>query len=340
MVSFARIGSLRAVRVPDNSLVPQPPQPNMPTAAQLSSTAALKDYIESSLLAFGRCALPRGNIYFATTLQLDFGLGGIISGSGGAGHCLTTAPNEFDPAAISNSTRLIYTGPGNTPAIVLRAINFPTFEHFSLERVNRGVGILVQSVTGELKHRYTRCGFHNCTIGQQWGEAQGDLNCGDAVYSDCSWSECNNGVVVKNDQGLNFTFESNCGFVSVDTAVYCQFGGNVNIRDSATYNVGTMLRVDASGPNNGQFNISGLRMDRDGANRVPIVVDASRVSTAVPCRVLVDGVTVAGSGAHGSPTHYFFRQPNPKGARHSITVRDFVTDVQGVTTPAEVGPLA
>lgn len=304
------------------------PFEDMPTIADLSAPGALQTYINSRMSLYGFCGLPCGTIQYNTSLVLDFNHGGILTGTGMAGISFTASPADpYNAQGNFKATRLYFTGAADQPAIILKNSSHMKFQHFAVERQNRGITFQSLS-TGSPAAGPSFCSmdnvsFQNATIGIQYGQSVGDFVNSDWVLDMVLFRDCDVGIKVNHDQGLNYLLNFPA-FLNVGIGVHCLHGGCVKI-NYATSNegLGTLLRVDSGGVNAFFYEISHARLDRNIAgDPIPIVMDFTNSSNpSFPLSGPGGGyfakasfITIVGDPGHilavtGQPSFALFRQP-------------------------------
>lgn len=311
----------QTVELPDHH---HPIPQTVPTAEELSAPGALQDYVNESLTKDGRCVLPPGVIKTDRPIELLQIHGGVIEGSGPAYVGADSKSGwRTGQSTLQASTLIVATDP-TRPAIVMRATITPELRNFGIETAGVGVAYQHRTGWGNAFARLHRVSFHGCEIGFKAGDERGDHNAADVTLDGCLWFDCQTGLEVNHQQGVNYLFDGLCYFQHVARAVVFNEGGFSHLDNCAGFGVGTWLTIKGGGPNLMPCRITHLYSDRTKNTPPPVIVDASQASEQV--RVVVDGVKVTRHGVNDRqrwPGHVYYRLPaNYAEKQSAIRVRD------------------
>ena len=275
-----------------------------------------------------------GTHYVDTTLVINHSNGGGLFGGGmpAVGH--KSKSGWRTRADRDKSTRLVFTGPKDQPAIRWKSTQAFCMARMGVEHANGGVGILYPATKGwgASMNKLTHVSFIGCSVGFQAGENEKDPNCADVVFDQCLFERCDTGFRSMNHQGVNYDFRS-CNWNQCGTAIDVDRGGNVRVWGGQTYGLReSFLRIGYGGPNTMPCSIVGTRFDRQPKrDNIPLVVDASDAQSTI--KVAVDACQMTGAGksdGHGQP---LFVLPAKYRKDNEIRVGQFSTTANVDLTP-------
>lgn len=283
----------------------------IPTATELSQPGALQTYIEESLEATGICQLPPGIITIPDNEKITLNRfhSGIIRGTGQAYAPTTSGSQWITPTnGIAAYTIIRKTG-GSSEVFYLYGVNNVTLEHFSVENPGRYCFKYTTEYVGGYTANYLKLnqvGGLDCSVFFHAYAQDANNNAADVRFNACMFNQCDVVLKVDHDQGVNYLFDGQCFFLSIEIAVLMKGGGRVHLDNCSGHTVKTWVRHDGGGSNLlPTIRITNLFSDRPTPpSTPPVIIDFSRGTG--PTSAIVDGFNItdgAGeyTGTSGAP---------------------------------------
>jgi len=246
-----------------------------PTAAELSQPGALQEYVDSMLAATGDCPLPGGAIKIseANPLVIPAIQSGIIRGVGVpyTHHDQESGWNDPDNDC---STRFVST---DGTGIVFGPCIGVTLAGFSVEGAEIGILYPPRKGWGATMNTLDRIALIGNAVGFQAGRDEYDGNCSGVIFRTVLCRDNDRGIVIKNNQGVNYVLESLCYFKHNVVGIDLEHGGRLRVRDAKAYGGEVFIRTGET--SSGQIIVDGLAWDRlppgrgDWVDPLPILFD-------------------------------------------------------------------
>lgn len=305
--------------------------PRVLTAAELSSTSALQNYVDDCLDSYGFCQLPPGVIDITGTINVKWRQGGIIRGCGPNPMPTYAVGNGFNnPALTSRHSTIIRRATGSGPIFDLDGAYGFTLQHFGME--TDGVGVHYNNDTSagypSFAGLFERLSFAPKTDGTtggtaiQAGTVSDNNNAADLEIRSCIFTRQTNGLLVKHLQGLNWVFSGNNWFGYCKNAINLENGGCVYAEYLSGYAVETWLRVIGGGHNNRTNMLNFIFTDRQASQRPAVVVDFSSAVGSTAAIVNAVKMTLHLSDGDNWPDHNAMLLP----ADHASLNVDIITN--------------
>lgn len=297
----------------------------VPTAAYLSQGDNLQSYIDSELARSNRrgpIVLPQGRITITSTLNLNRLNGVRIVGQGQPSVDVSVTNTIWDDSDVDESTMIYFNGSADDPVISMEGISYSILEGFGIDRVTKGVGI-----------RYTDQGPANCSFNShkhisifrctkciECVDTDDHILQADMTFEHVTMSKSDIGLQTNGHQQVNFAFYGLCYWISTNTAIEVNDGGNIYIHGCATNGVTTFIRFTGdSAANSAPCVISGLKIDRTGFSTVTTIVDCS--AEDAKCAISIDGLGVTKNASDVFNDNYRFFKINSNYAPYNSFIQ-------------------
>lgn len=252
-----------------------------PTAAELSTLGDLNPWILSELKAYGHVRWPPGVILFDTPIYNIHYHGGRWVGCG-RHYSRYGSSSEYDYRVIFEkdfTTRLVFTGPQEESAILIRGCRGWICENITLEHDNDGVVVDVYSDLGRPSNHFS---FRSVSFmggtGIRFGGIGDPNNAADVCFHDVAFPYCTvKGFETNNIQNVNYWFY---GLYVEQTplGLHCIEGGNLAVYGCQTWTT-VLLKVDRGGSNGGSYSLHDIKMDSNSSETQKTLVDASDMTS-------------------------------------------------------------
>lgn len=206
--------------------------------------------MQQAIDAGGEIFIPSGTYLITKTLIIDGKRGGLIRGQGYPGLGPT-------PDSNASTSTLVWAGAKGGTLIKTIGTSAYVFQNLSLlgrpagrKKEDGQAGVLYHAVSkagfGNMVNKMENMGFYKADIGILMGGEGPDACNSDMLFDFVNFSFLDRGFVVKNNQGVDFTFNflfgMNCGKV-----LHLEKGGNLLVNTAQMTNCDVFLEIGGGG---------------------------------------------------------------------------------------------
>lgn len=230
-------------------------------------TAAVQRALNAANLSGSVLQFPAGLYRITSTLDVGMtsGRGLIIEGAGGrpieaSGFDEKKATTTFVWDGEEGGVLMLATG---VSGLVIRDLSFDGSG-------KKGVLFKARHIKGwgNMLNMMENVHFYRAATGIQMGSEQGEHTNSDYAFHYLTFRSLDNGLLVKNDQGVDFLFNYIFA-LSVKTVLNFERGGNLLVNNAQMTNCPLFLNIEGGGRNVGTYIASNVRIewDKAGTNR-------------------------------------------------------------------------